>query len=61
MSHLQHTFDLPKTEELATLARALDLLMQKDVDGATKVLIARHDQLTASPALKLYDPREGSA
>ena len=45
-------------DELATLARVLDFLERRDVNGAIRVLLARHDQLIASqsPMVKVYDP-----
>ena len=47
-------------EELDVLARALNLLEDRDVNGAIQVLLARHDHLIASqrPVLKDYDPRQ---
>lgn len=46
-------------EEIEVLARAMNLLEQRDVAGAIEVLVARHDHLIASqrPILKDYDPR----
>lgn len=49
------TFDFKdNTDELETIARALELLMEKRPADAAKVLVKRHDQLMAQPKLKLY-------
>lgn len=49
------TFDFKDVQdELETLSSALDLLMHQRYDDAAKVLVKRHDQLTAQPKLKLY-------
>jgi hypothetical protein len=54
----QQTFDLPDNQERATVATVLDLLRRKEYTEAIAFLIKRHDELTAEPKLKLYDPRE---
>jgi hypothetical protein len=49
------TFEFKDTkEDIAVISYALDLLMHKRYDEATKVLIKRHDELTKKPVLKLY-------
>lgn len=48
------TFELPKTDEIETLAAALELLMHGNAEDATKILVARHDQLTNTLPLRLY-------
>lgn len=49
------TFEFKDTrEELEIISTALDLIMLKQYDAAAKVLIRRHDQLTAQPKPKLY-------
>lgn len=49
------TFDFQdRREELAAIALAVDLIGKKQYDEASRVLIHRHDQLTAQPKLKLY-------
>jgi hypothetical protein len=47
-------------DEMWVLAQAMNLLEQRDVNGAIKVLLARHDHLIMSqrPMLKTYDQRE---
>jgi len=50
-------FNKAKKDEMEVIARALLLLGQKKYDEAAKVLIARHDELTREPELKLYDQR----
>ena len=54
-----YTFEFNKAakEEMSAISRALWLLGQKQYDEASKVLIARHDELTRDPELKLYDQR----
>lgn len=54
----QQTFDLPQNEERETVATVLDLLQRKDYTEAIAFLIKRHDELSAAPRLKPYDPRE---
>jgi hypothetical protein len=54
----QQTFDLPKNEERETVATVLELLRRKEYIEAIAFLVKRHDELTAKPKLKLYDPRE---
>lgn len=60
MSYVQtQTFDYrDNREELAIIGAALECLMHKDLKGASYILIARHDKLTAKAELKPYDPRE---
>lgn len=49
------TYSLPETEEVETIAAALQLLHEKRHDEAMKVLAKRHDQLTTKePKLRLY-------
>jgi hypothetical protein len=57
------TFEFNKkdADELQTLASALWLIGERRYDEAAKVLIVRHDALTADPKLKLYDQREERA
>lgn len=57
----QQTFDLPDNEERETIAAVLDLLRRKEYTEAIAFLIKRHDELTAEPRLKPYDPREARA
>jgi len=45
-------------DELDAISAALDALQRKDYVLASKILIARHDVLTAAPKLKTYDPRD---
>lgn len=47
------------SDELAVLAKAMNLLEKRDVTGAIEVLLARHDHLISSqtPVLKDYDQR----
>lgn len=53
---LTQTFDFKNgEEELAFLSCVLDLIAQKRYAEASKMLIQRHDKLTAEPKLKLYD------
>jgi hypothetical protein len=53
------TFELAGSpEELATISRALWLMGEGNYEEAKRVLIMRHDQLTAAPKLKRYDQRE---
>ena len=46
------------TGELDAISEALDMLRNRDYDGAARVLIARHDMLTSKPQTKLYNQRE---
>lgn len=54
----QQTFDLPKNSERDTVATVLELLRRKEYTEAIAFLVRRHDELTAKPRLKPYDPRE---
>jgi hypothetical protein len=54
----QQTFDLPDNEERETIATALEFLRRKEYTEAIAFLVRRHDELTAAPKLKPYDPRE---
>jgi hypothetical protein len=54
----QQTFDLPENMERETVATVLELLRRKEYTEAIAFLIKRHDELTAEPQLKPYNPRE---
>lgn len=47
-------------EELEAIGTALDFIRRGDIDAAARVLIARHDVLTAAPQTKLYDQRDAA-
>ena len=52
------TFDFrDNRDELAVIAAAIDLIGKKEYTRAVEILLARHDQLTTEPKLKMYDPR----
>lgn len=51
-------FNRNDKDEREMIAQVLWLLGEKKYDEAAKVLIRRHDKLTAEPKLKLYDQRE---
>ena len=53
------TFDFKDVrDELEFISAVMDALGHNDRVAAMKILTRRHDQLTAQPKLKLYDPRE---
>lgn len=62
MIHTQtFEFNQKDKDEREMIAQVLWLLGKMRYDEAAKILIARHDVLTAEPRLKLYDQREECA
>jgi len=57
------TFEYQKgrEEELALISQVLWVMGEGNYEEAKRILIHRHDKLTAAPKLKLYDQRESSA
>lgn len=53
-------FNAKDKDERELIAQVLWLLGEGKYDEAKKMLILRHDQLTAEPKLKLYDQREAA-
>lgn len=53
------TFEFSKTakDEMLVISAALALIKDRRYDEATRVLIARHDELTRNPTTKPYDQR----
>ena len=49
-----------REEEIADLARAIDLLGKRNIASALEILMAYRNRLmdAQTPVLKLYDPRE---